>query len=291
MTENKDTQYQVKIGSDDFSDCIAMDNGYSWELIALSSQESTGQTTDGKFYLPILGERVQLAFTSPEYIEKDRLYELVEALKINSLGQRHAEIQYDDPAFGRITHGFYCANIPYVKWKLPKAPNHYAKGVTWQLATTSFMKKRVTDGMSATEPIFAEDDEYKFIIDGQDFSDCVSLDGSSFSHISQSLQSRTGMTLSGVFEIPIIGHRNQIQVKCIQALEIGRFRQLCKALGFGTTGERSCRITYYDYVRGGMTTQNFYCTQIKGNRQKLPKEPYHYMMGVSFQLAMKNFYE
>lgn len=288
---NVDTQYQVKIGNDDFSDCIAMEGGYGWTCIAMSSDSATGQTTDGRFNIPILGERVQLAFKAPEYITKQRLYDLASALDFGKNGQRSVKITYDDPLFGVITQGFYCTNIPWIKAKLPNAPYHYGKGITWQLASTSFIGKPVAPGSLATHPVYAKDKEYKILISGIDFSDCFSIDdGFKGQVIAQSLESQTGLSLDGHFSIPIIGERTQLDMTAITALEVGRFRMLGKALQFGTTGERTHTVAFEDMIRG-QTTQNFYCTQLKGERKKYPNAPYHYMENVSFTMAMKNFYK
>jgi hypothetical protein len=283
-----DKEYQVIIGNTDFSDCVAMEGGYSWQVIAMSAESATGQDLQGRFHIPVLGERVQLAFTAPTVIPKARLYALAEALEFATTGQRACSVSYDDPCFGQITQEFYCTNIPWIKRKLPSG--HYGEGVTFQLASTSFIKKPVAAGHAATSPQFAPDSEYKILIGGQDFSDCISMDeGFKGQIIAQSLQSQTGMLLDGKFEIPIIGERSQIEVKCITAIEVPRFRQLCAALQFGTTGERAHSVTYEDMVRG-QTTQNYYCTNIKGERMKLPEAPYHYMTNVSFTMAMKQFF-
>ena len=52
-----DTQYTVKVGSLDFSDIIAMENGYQWTIIAESAESATGQLTTGHFRIPKLGYR------------------------------------------------------------------------------------------------------------------------------------------------------------------------------------------------------------------------------------------
>lgn len=286
-----DTQYQVLIGGDDFSDCISMEEGYNWTCIAMSADSATGQITSGDFFCPILGERVQLAFKAPEVITKTRLYQLADALNFGTTGQRESLVTYDDPLFGKITQGFYCTNIPWIKKKLPNAPYHYGKGITWQLASTSFIGKPVAQGSLATNPVYAKDKEYKILINGNDFSDCFSIDdGYKGQIISQSLESQTGMSLDGKFSIPIIGERTQLDMKAITALEVDRFRMLGKALQFGTTGERTHTVAYEDMIHG-QTTQNFYCTQLQGHRKKYPKHPYHYMEKVSFTMAMKSFYK
>lgn len=284
-----DTQYEVKVGSLDFSDIIAMENGYQWTIISESAESATGQDTTGLFHIPVLGERVQLIFTAPEYVRVSRLKQFAQALKMGSKGQREVAVTYHDPLFGTITHNFYCTNIPMIKERLPDPPHEYASGVKIQLASTSFMKRQVLNDTPKkpikTNPIAA----YEFKLNGKEFNDVIAIDGFSTQYIEQSLESQTGQTLDGVFHIPIIGGRSQNAIKAIEYLEVGRFRQLGKELGFGKVGERSTSVTYDDVVHG-RTTQPFYCTTITGYVQKLPDYPYHYIKDVTFQLAMKQFF-
>lgn len=284
-----DTQYTVKVGSLDFSDIIAMENGYQWTIIAESAESATGQDTTGVFHIPVLGERVQLIFTAPEYVKVSRLKEFAQALKMGSKGQREVAVTYHDPLFGTITHNFYCTNIPYIKERLPNPPHEYASGVKIQLASTSFMKRKVLETPLLvpvkTNPIAA----YEFKLNGKEFNDVIAIDGFSSQYIEQSLESQTGQTLDGKFHIPIIGGRTQNAITAIEYLEASRFRQLAKELKFGTVGERVTNVTYNDLIHG-RTTQPFYCTTITGYVQKLPKYPYHYIKDVTFQLAMKQFF-
>lgn len=284
-----DKEYKVLIGTEDFSDIISMEDGFEWVINSFSAESSTGQDTDGRFHVPILGERVQLIFTAPPYITKERLNDLVNALEMGSKGQREITITYDDPLFGDISHNFYCTNIPWIKAKLPNYPYHYANEVRIQLASTSFMKRTVIEDEPKLSPIFASDNEYLFKINGKEFSDVIDIEGYKGQNIEQSLLSETGLTLDGKFHIPIIGSRSQVDIDCIEYLEVGRFRQLGKELGFGKLGERSHTLTYEDMVFG-QTTQKFYCTEIRGFRVKLPNYPYHYMKDVRFKQAMKQFY-
>lgn len=284
-----DNQYKVLIGGLDFSDIISMDDGYQWTVIAESAESATGQDTKGYFHLPILGERVQLVFTCPPYITKERLTDLVVALKMGSKGQRSVAISYDDPLYGQITRNFYCTNVPWIKEKLPNPPYHYASEVKIQLATIEFIKAQVVIDSPKIAPVFNTDPQYQFKINGAEFNDVIAIDGYFGQGIEQSLESQTGQTLDGFFHLPIIGSRSQININCIPYLEIGRFRQLGKALGFGKTGERSHNLTYVDMVHG-LTTQKFYCTTISGFRVKLPNYPYHYIKDVKFQQAMKQFF-
>ena len=284
-----DNEYKVLIGGSDFSDIIAMEEGYFWRLTSFSAESATGQDLKGYMHVPIRGERVQLTFKAPPYITQERLYDLVNALEMGSKGQREVEIQYNDPAFGQISHSFYCTNVPWIKEKLPNYPHHYASGVQIQLASTRFMKRKVIDDAPRLPINQVVDSEYLFKLNGKDFSDIVAIDGFQGQGIEQSLSSQTGLTLDGKFHIPVIGSRTQHTIKAIEYMEVGRFRQLAKELGFGKTGERQHSVTTKDLVYG-QTTQNFYCTEISGYRVKLPNYPYHYMREVQFQQAMKQFY-
>lgn len=284
-----DNQYQVKIGNQDFSDIIALDNGHQWTINSFSAELATGQTIDGKFRIPILGERVQLIYTCPSYISKERIYDLVDALELGTTGQREIEITYDDVLFGWITHNFYCVNIPWIKAKLPDYPHHYGKGIKFQLASSAFMKRQVIIDAPKLTPKFADDSEYQFKINTKDFSDIIAIEGFKGQYIDQSLESETGLTLDGKFHLPIIGGRSQVEIECIEYVEVGRIRQLGKELGFGKLGERSHTATYEDMVKGTIT-EKFYCTQLTGYRQKLPDYPYHYVKDVKFQQAMKQFF-
>lgn len=284
-----DSNYQVIISGQDFSDVISMDDGYFWRITSFSAESSTGQDTSGNMHVPILGERVQLIFVAPPYITKKRLKELVSALKMGSKGQREVYITYDDPLFGVIKQSFYCTNVPWLKAKLPDYPHHYAGEVRIQLATTTFVKRRVLDDAPKIPVRQHVDNEYLFKINGKDFSDVVAIDGYVGQGIEQSLESQTGLNLDGTFDIPIIGSRTQIAIKGVPYLEVGRVRQLGKELGFGKIGERSHMVTYDDMVYG-QTTQKFYCTEMSGYRVKLPNYPYHYIKDLEFQQAMKQFF-
>lgn len=284
-----DNEYKVIISGEDFSDVIRLDNGYKFTVSSFSAESSTGQLTNGNMRVPVLGERVQLVFNAPEYITKERLYQLVAALKMGTKGQREVTITYDDPLFGKMSHSFYCTNVPWIKEKLPNYPHHYASGVQIQLTSTRFVGKSVKTDTPKIPPVPTNDNEYKFIIGSEDFSDIIDIKGYQGQIIDQSLESKTGLRLNGMFDLPIIGSRTQLNIKAIEYMEVGRFRQLGKALGFGKTGERSHKVTYEDMVMG-QTTQTFYCTQISGYREKLPNYPYHYMKDVTFQQAMKQFF-
>ena len=283
-----DTQYKVLINGQDFSDIIALDDGYYWTINSYSAESTTGQDTNGKFHIRVLGERVQLVYTMPPYITKGRFQDLVIALEMGSKGQREITVNYDDPLFGVISHTFYCVNVPWLKEKLPDLKD-YVKDVQIQLASTRFMGRQVVTDTPAIPPIFNTDPNYEFKINGNEFNDVIGMSGFSGQMIDQSLESKTGLTLDGKFHIPVIGSRTQIETECIEYLEIGRFRQLGKALGFGKTGERFHDLTYVDEIMG-KTTQRFYCTEISGYREKTPNFPYHYMRNVRFQQAMKQFF-
>ena len=108
-------EYKVIISGQDFSDVIRLDNGYKFTVSSFSAESSTGQLTNGNMRVPVLGERVQLVFNAPEYITKERLYQLVAALKMGTKGQREVTITYDDPLFGEMSHSFYCTNVPWIK--------------------------------------------------------------------------------------------------------------------------------------------------------------------------------
>lgn len=284
-----DSQYTVLISGQDFSDVISMEEGYFWRVTSFSAEKSTGQDTNGNFHVPILGERVQLVFKAPPYITKQRLSQLVNALKMGSKGQREVTITYDDPLFGKISQNFYCTNVPWLKAKLPDYPHHYAGDVEIQLTTTTFVKRSVVNDSPKIPVKQKVDKEYLFKINGQDFSDVIAIDGYRGQGIEQSLESQTGLNLDGTFDIPVIGSRTQIGIKGVEYLEVGRVRQLGKALGFGKTGERSHTLTYEDMVYG-QTTQKFYCTEMSGFRVKLPNYPYHYIKDLEFQQAMKQFF-
>lgn len=284
-----DKQYEVIIGGQDFSDIISMDDGYKWKVNSFSAESSTGQDTNGNFHVPVLGERVQLIFTMPPYITKERFSELVTALKMGSKGQREVMITYDDLLFGEITQNFYCTNIPWLKAKLPGYPYHYGGDVSIQLTSTTFIGKQVVNDSPKLAPVFNNDTEFEFKINGLEFNDIISIDGFKGQGIEQSLESQTGLTLDGKFHLPIIGSRTQLAIDSPKFIEVGRFRQLGKALGFGKLGERSHTIKYKDMVYGS-TTQKFYCTEISGVRVKLPNYPYHYVKDVKFQQAMKQFF-
>ena len=118
-----DSQYKVLISGQDFSDVISMEEGYFWRVTSFSAEKSTGQDTNGNFHVPILGERVHLIFKAPPYITKQRLSQLVKALKMGSKGQREVTITYDDPLFGKISQNFYCTNVPWLKAKLNEKRN------------------------------------------------------------------------------------------------------------------------------------------------------------------------
>lgn len=282
-------EHTVKIDGKDFSDVIALDDGYQWTVTSFSAESATGQDIDGKFHVPILGERVQLVFTAPSYITKERLLDLADALKMGTTGQREITIAYDDPLFGEITHNFYCTNLPWLKAKLPDYPYHYGADVKIQLASTSFMKKQVVDDAPVFAPVFITDPDYQFKINDNEFNDVIDIAGFKGQLIEQSLESKTGLTLDGVFHIPIIGGRTQLDIDGVEYIEVGRFRQLGKALGFGKTGERSHMVTYVDMVYG-LKTEKFYCTQLTGYREKTPNYPYFYIKGAKFQQAMKQFF-
>lgn len=283
-----DNEYKVTISGQDFSDLIALDDGFFWRINSFSAESSTGQLLNGDMRVPVLGERVQLVYKMPSYITQERLTDLVNALKIGTKGQREVTITYNDPLFGDVSHNFYCTNVPWIKEKLPNYPHHYASGVEIQLASTRFMKRSVVSDAPKLPIIGAKDAEYLFKLNGKDFSDVVAIDGFQGQSIDQSLESQTGLSLDGTFSLPIIGSRVQHNIKCIEYMEVGRFRQLGKELGFGKTGERQHTVTTKDMVFG-QTTQNFYCTEISGYKVKLPNYPHHYMKGVTFQQAMKNF--
>lgn len=283
-----DIEYQVKIGAQDFSDVIAMDDGFFWRINSFSAESSTGQQLNGDMRVPILGELVQLVFKAPTYITQERLTSFVNALKMGTKGQRSITITYNDPLFGNISHDFYCTNIPWIREKLPNYPYHYASGVEIQLASVSFMKRSIVEDAPKLPINQVVDEEYLFKLNGKDFNDVVAINGFQGQVIEQSLESQTGRSLSGYMELPIIGSRVQHSITCIEYMEVGRFRQLAKELGFGKTGERKHTVTTKDMVFG-QTTQNFYCTEISGYKVKLPNYPYHYMKGVTFQQAMKNF--
>lgn len=281
-----DKQYEVMIGGSDFSDIISMDNGVQYTIQSFSSQSATGQDTDGRFYAPILGERVQLVFTCPPYIKKSRFKQLVTALEMGSKGQREISVTYDDLLFGVITRNFYCTNVPWIKERLPEKDGDYISEVKIQLASTSFMKARVVD-VPMINPAQSMQ-QYLFKINGYEFSDVIAINGFSGNSFDQSLESQTGLTLDGKFHIPIIGSRSMIEIKAIEYMDVNRFRQLGKQLGFGKTGERSHMLEYVDEVHGRINVK-FYCTQITGYRQKLPTYPYHFVKDVKFQQTMKQF--
>lgn len=282
-----DSKYNILIDGSDFSDIIALDDGYGWEVISLSAESATGQDTLGKFHIPILGERVKLTLRLIEYVPKQRFIQLVSKLKIGSKGQRDVAITYDDPLFGLITRNFYCTNIPWIKEKIPSPPYHYLTGITIQLQSTTYINKAVVNETLGYTPQFNTDPEYEFKINGKEFNDVVNIKGFQGQIIEQSLESLTGQTLDGRFHLPIMGSRTQNEMACVEFLEEKRFRQLGKELGFGLTGERSHTSTYVDPVLG-KGTRTFYCTTISGTRYKTPDYPYHYIKGVKFQQAMKN---
>ena len=282
-----DSNYKVMIGGSDFSDIVAMDDGYQFVVNSFSAEAATGQDTSGNFRVPVLGERVQLSIKCPPYIEKTRLNELVVALKMGTKGQREVAITYDDPLFGTLTRNFYCTNIGWIKSKLPNYPYHYGEDISFKLTSTTFVKAPITT--TIVNGVAADNAEYRLKINGIEFSDVISIDGFKGQIIEQSLESQTGLTLDGVFHIPIIGSRSMIEIDCVEYLEADRFKQLGKALGFGKTGERSHTLTYEDMIKG-QTTQTFYCTEISGSKVKLPNAPYHYIKDVKFQQAMKNFF-
>lgn len=284
-----DQEYKVLIGGQDFSDIISMEEGMMWTLQSYSSATATGQDTKGRMTVPILGERVQLAIKCPAYITKGRLASLVNALKMGSKGQREINVTYNDVAFGQGTYKFYCTNIPWIKSKLPEYPYHYGKEVTFQLTSTEFVRKQVANDAPKLAPIFNTDPEYSFKINDKQFNDIVDIDGFKGQGVEQSLSSQTGLTLDGKFHIPIIGSRTQNEIVGVEYVEVGRFRQLAKELGFGKTGERSHTVSMVDMVYGAVN-QRFYCTEISCERVKLPNYPYHYVKGVKFQQAMKQFY-
>lgn len=284
-----DEQYKVLIGGEDFSDIISMDGGLIWTLQSFSAEKSTGQDTTGRFTVPILGERVQLQFKCPPYITKARLTQLVNALQMGNKGERVIDITYNDIAFGQGNYKFYCTNVPWIKSKLPNYPNHYGKDISFQLASKELIKRNVVTDSPKIPPIFNTDPNYSFKINTQEFNDIIDIDGFKGQGIEQSLSSQTGLTLDGVFHIPIIGSRTQVVIDTVEYIEVGRFRQLAKALGFGKTGERSHNIQMIDMVYGSINEQ-FYCTEITAERVKLPHYPYHYVRGVKFQQAMKQFF-
>lgn len=284
-----DKQYKVIIGTSDFSDVISMDNGYEWTITSFSADSATGQDKNGNFHAPILGERVQLKFTAPEYITKKRLTDLVHALEFGKKGQRDIKVTYDDPLFGEITHTFYCTNLSRIKEKLPDYPYHYNSGVSIQMASTRYMNRAVVNDSPKIAPKFVSDIEYTFKLNGKNFNDIINIDGFKEQIIEQSLESKTGLMLDGRFEIPIEGSRLQNEIQVVEYLEIGRFRQLGKELGFGKKGERS-HMVEQDGIIGGVANKRFYCTSISGTRVKLPDYPYHYMKDVKFQQAMKQYY-
>ena len=280
-----DSKYKVIIGGEDFSDIIDMDS-WGWTVISISAESQTGQDTKGKFHIPVRGELVQLAFSLIEYVKTDRITSLVNRLKIGEKGQREVEVTYDDPLFGLLTHNFYCTNIPWIKERLPNPPYDYVSNVSIQLASTSFVRKRVVEETLGYTPKFNSDPMYTFKLNGKEFNDIVDLKGFKGQSIEQSLESLTGRSLSGDMELPILGSRVQNEINCIEYIEEKRFRQLGKELGFGRTGEREHTSTYVDPVFGSKT-QTYYCTTISGSRQKLPDYPYHYIKDVKFQQAMK----
>lgn len=282
-------EYRVLINSQDFSDVIALDNGYFWSVTSHSAQSSTGQDTTGAFHIPVLGERVQLVFTAPSYITKERMTAFVAALEMGTKGQRDVAITYHDPLFGEITHDFYCTNVPWLKERLPDYPHNYISGVKVQLASTRFMGRQVVTDSPKIPPIFNLEPQYEYKINGAEFNDIIAINGFKGQIIEQSLESQTGLTLDGRFHLPIIGSRAQHEIEAVEYLEVGRFRQLGKALGFGKTGERVANITYVDEIFG-KTTQPFYCTEISGHVEKTPDYPHHYIRGVKFQVAMKKFF-
>jgi hypothetical protein len=278
--------YSIIINGDDFSDCIGMDS-YSWQISSFSAQTETGQDVSGAFHVPVLGERIQLAFEAPEALPKQRLYELAEALSFGKNGQRECTVNYNDPAYDMLSQTYYCTNLPWIKQRLPSGD--YVKGLTWQLTSTTFINASIAQGAPSSNPDYPEGGSYRFFLGSEDFSDIISIDdGFKQSLIAQSLQSETGLLLSGDFLIPIIGERNGMEIKCTTVVEVPRFRMLCAALNFGKTGERSHECRWFDEARGEMQTQIFYCTSLKGTRKALPSGDY--MMDVSFQQAMKQFY-
>lgn len=283
-----DSEYKVLIGTEDFSDIISMDGGMVWTLQSFSSETATGQDIDGFMRVPVLGERVQLAIKCPAYITKARLTSLVNALEMGSKGQRAISITYNDIAFGQGTYKFYCTNVPWIKNKLPDYPYHYGKDISFQLTSSEFIGKQVMIDSPKIAPIFNTEPDYSFKINGHQFNDIIDIDGFKGQGIEQSLSSQTGLTLDGVFHLPIIGSRTQVEVGGVEYIEVGRFRQLAKELGFGKTGERSHTVTMIDMVYGPINTK-FYCTEISCERVKLPNYPYHYVRGVKFQQAMKQF--
>lgn len=284
-----DMEYQVKIGSLDFSDIIAMEDGYQWTVVAESAESATGQDTTGNFHIPVLGERVQLILVAPPYITATRLRQFISALKMGTKGQRELSITYTDPLYGLITESFYCTNIPWIKERLPDPPYDYVSDVRIQLATTNFIKRTVPTVTAKIPPFTYDNIAYEFKLNGIEFNDVVAIDGYNVQYIEQSLESQTGQTLDGKFHIPIIGGRSQIKIDAIEYVEINRFKQLGKQLGFGKLGQRSTQVTYDDMVKG-KTTQPFYCTQLTGYIVKLPDFPYHYIKGLNFQLAMTKFF-
>jgi len=281
-----DIQERVNINGFDASECIDW-SSWNWTCIAMSAESATGQDIDGTMHVPVLGERIQLQFNAPALLSKSKLFDLVSALEMGSTGQRDISIAYDDPLFGQTGDmQFYCTNIQWLKL-IDLNDNLWAKNVSFQLASTRYRNMPVASD-SMPQPYQAQSFDHQIWINGQEFSDCISFDGYSGQYIEQSLESQTGQTLDGRFHIPIIGGRSQLNIAAPTLIRIPRFRQLATALGFGTTGERSCNITYVDYVKGQVTVP-YYCTQLSGTRIKDLNDE-HWLKDVKFQIAMKRFF-
>lgn len=283
-----DKNYEFVIKGEDFSDIVDME-GFQYTLTSFSAKTATGQDKTGYFNLPILGERVQLAFRMVQYVPVARYKRFVTALEMGTKGQREITVTYDDPAFGVISHKFYCTNVNWLKYKLPNPPHNYVKDVSIQMASSYFLKYPVATDTPKLPIITNPDSNYRFRINGKEFNDFVDIDGYRGQLIDQSLESETGLTLDGKFHLPIIGSRTQMEINAPMYVEVGRFRQIVKELGFGKTGQRSHKVEYFDEVMGNRNV-DFYCTSITGTRVKLPDYPYHYMKDVRFQQAMKQFF-
>ena len=85
--------------------------------------------------------------------------------------------------------------------------------------------------------IFNLEPQYEYKINGgQEFNDIIAINGFPKDKLlKQSSESQTGpLTSMGRFHLPIINNApHNTKLKAVEYLEVGRFRQLGKALGFG----------------------------------------------------------
>lgn len=134
---NVDPDYLFKINGKDFSDVISID-GYKGQIIDQSLESETGLTLDGKFHLPIIGSRTQIAIDAIEYLEIDRLRQLGKELGFGITGERSHMVSYVDMVMGQTNQKFYCTELTGYVAKLPIYPYHYIKDVKFQQAMKQF---------------------------------------------------------------------------------------------------------------------------------------------------------